>query len=329
MERAVLNYGAGEIIQEFPMKAAVIHQYGQVGDVVTVTEAPTPAVGPRDVLIEARAAGVNPVDHLIVKGFLRAGELERPVVIGSEVAGVVAAVGAEVADFAVGDEVFARVDPRVGGAFAKYVAVDQALVAAKPGKLSFAEAASLPLVGLTAWQALTEQAEVGPGTRVLVHGGAGGVGSVAVQLAKHLGAEVVATASGDGVELVRELGADRVLDYRAEQFDEVVTDVDVVFDTVGGPTQDRSFRVLKPGGTLVSIVPIADAEAKQAEWNVRARSFMMRPHGEQLARLADLVATGELRPLLETTYPLDESVAALHKVERGGARGKTVITIPA
>ncbi|WP_037605315.1 NADP-dependent oxidoreductase [Streptacidiphilus rugosus] len=311
------------------MKAAVIHQYGQVGDVVTVTETPTPAVGPRDVLIEARAAGVNPVDHLIVKGFLRGGELAQPLAIGSEVAGVVAAVGAEVTDLAAGDEVFARVDPRVGGAFAEYVAVDRSLVAVKPEALSFVEAASLPLVGLTAWQALTEQSQVGPGTRVLIHGGAGGVGSVAVQLAKHLGAEVVATASADSVELVRKLGADRVVDYRAEQFDEVVSDVDVVLDTIGGATQDRSFRVLKPGGTLVSIVPIADAEAKKAEWNVDARAFMMRPHGEQLTRLAELVASGELQPLLDTTFPLAQAADALQKVERGGARGKTVLTIPA
>ncbi|WP_042365831.1 NADP-dependent oxidoreductase [Streptacidiphilus neutrinimicus] len=311
------------------MKAAVINQYGQVGDVVTVTEVPTPAVGPRDVLIEARAAGVNPVDHLIVKGFMSAGPLAQPLVIGSEVAGLVSAVGAEVTDLSVGDEVFARVDPRVGGAFAEYVAVDRSLVAAKPQKLSFEEAASLPLVGLTAWQALTEQSQVGPGTRVLVHGGAGGVGSVAVQLAKHLGAEVVATAGGDGVDLVRKLGADQVVDYRAEQFDEVLGGFDVVFDTVGGATQDRSFRVLKPGGTLVSIVPIADAEAKKAEWNVEARAFMMRPHGEQLTHLASLVASGELQPLLETTYPLDDTVEALQKVERGGARGKTVLRIPA
>ncbi|MGY4967406.1 NADP-dependent oxidoreductase [Streptomyces sp. 900105245] len=310
------------------MKAAVINQYGQVGDVVTVTEAPTPAVGPRDVLIEARAAGVNPVDYLIVKGFMSPGELAQSFVLGNEVAGVVAAVGAEVTDFALGDEVFARVDPRVGGAFAEYVAVDQSLVAPKPKALSFTEAASLPLVGLTAWQALTEQAKVGPGTKILVHGGAGGVGSVAVQLAKHLGAEVVATASADSVELVRNLGADQVVDYRTEQFDEVLSDLDVVLDTVGGQTQDRSFRVLKPGGTLVSIVPIADVEAKKAEWNVEARAFMMRPHGEQLARLADLVASDELQPLLETTFPLAETTKALQKVERGGARGKTVITIP-
>ncbi|MFJ4013339.1 NADP-dependent oxidoreductase [Streptomyces sp. NPDC090026] len=311
------------------MKAAVIHQYGEIDDVVKVTEVPTPAVGPRDVLIEARAGGVNPVDHLIIKGFMRAGDLTQPLVIGNELAGVVAGTGAEVTGFAVGDEVFARVDPRIGGAFAEYVAVDQSLVAAKPQALSFEEAASLPLVGLTAWQALTEQANVGPGTRVLIHGGAGGVGSVAVQLAKHLGAEVVATAGADSTELVRRLGADQVIDYRTEKFDEILSGIDVVFDTIGGPTQDRSFRVLKPGGTLVSIVPIADIEAKKAEWNVDARAFYMRPHGEQLAHLADLVASGELQPLLETTFPLDETADALRKVERGGARGKTVIRIPA
>ncbi|MGW8955795.1 NADP-dependent oxidoreductase [Streptomyces sp. NPDC055709] len=311
------------------MKAAVINRYGQVGDVVIVTEVPRPTVGPRGVLIEARAAGVNPVDHLIVKGFMSAGPLTQQLVIGNEVAGVVAEVGAEVSGFAVGEEVFARVDPRVGGAFAEYVAVDRSLVAAKPGGLSFEEAASLPLAGLTAWQALTEQAHLAPGVRVLIHGGAGGVGSIAVQLARHLRAQVVATTGADSVELVRKLGADQVVDYRAEQFDEVLSGIDVVFDTVGGPTQDRSFRVLKPGGTLVSIVPIADVEAKKTQWNVNARSFMMRPHGEQLAHLASLVAAGELQPLLETAFPLAQTAAALQKVERGGARGKTVITIPA
>ncbi|MFF2580551.1 NADP-dependent oxidoreductase [Streptomyces goshikiensis] len=309
------------------MKAAVINQYGQVRDVVRVTDVPVPAVGPRDVLIEVRAAGVNPVDHLIVKGFLSTGEPSRPLVIGNELAGVVTQVGAEASRFAVGDEVFSRVDPRVGGAFAEYVAVDESLVAAKPSRLTFEEAASLPLVALTALQALTEQADVRSGTRVLIHGGAGGVGSAAVQIAKQLGAEVVATAGSGSVELVRELGADRVIDYRTEKFEEVVSDVDVVLDTIGGETQERSFGVLKSGGTLVSIVAIPDAEAKKARWNVEARSFFMRPQGEQLAHLAGLVESGQLRPIVETVFPLDETSEALQKVERGGARGKTVISV--
>lgn len=309
------------------MKAAVINQYGQVRDVVRVTDVPVPAVGPRDVLIEVRAAGVNPVDHLIVKGFLSTGEPSRLLVIGNELAGVVTQVGAEASRFAVGDEVFSRVDPRVGGAFAEYVAVDESLVAAKPSRLTFEEAASLPLVALTALQALTEQADVRSGTRVLIHGGAGGVGSAAVQIAKQLGAEVVATAGSGSVELVRELGADRVIDYRTEKFEEVVSDVDVVLDTIGGETQERSFGVLKSGGTLVSIVAIPDAEAKRARWNVEARSFFMRPQGEQLAHLAGLVESGQLWPIVETVFPLDEASEALQKVERGGARGKTVISV--
>ncbi|MFE5495386.1 NADP-dependent oxidoreductase [Streptomyces virginiae] len=311
------------------MKAAVITQYGQVRDVVRVADAPVPAVGPQDVLIEVRAAGVNPVDHLIVKGFMSADALTGPVVIGNELAGVVTEVGAEVTRFAVGDEVFSRVDPRVGGAFAEYAAVDQSLVAAKPAALTFEEAASLPLVALTALQALTEQSDVRAGTRVLIHGAAGGVGSAAVQIAKKLGAEIVATASADTVDLVRELGADRVIDYRAEKFDEVVSDVDVVLDTIGGETQERSFGVLKTGGTLVSTIPIADAEAKKARWNVEARSFFMHPDGEQLAHLAGLVEAGQLRPIVEMVFPLDETAAALQKVERGGARGKTVIAVRA
>ncbi|MGW1763788.1 NADP-dependent oxidoreductase [Streptomyces sp. NPDC002073] len=309
------------------MKAAVIHQYGQVADVVQVTDIPVPAVGPQDVLIEVRAAGVNPVDHLIVKGFMAAGELPGPLAIGSEVAGVVSAVGDEVTGFSVGDEVFSRVDPRVGGGFAEYVAVNRALVAAKPSNLSFEEAASLPLVALTAWQALTEQSDVRAGSRVLIHGGAGGVGSAAVQIAKQLGAEVVATASTGSTELVRELGADQVVDYRNEKFDEVLSGIDVVLDTIGGDTQERSLRVLKPGGSLVSIVPVPDADAMRAQWNVDVRSFLMRPHGEQLARLADLAESGRLRPIVETVFPLDETPAALLKVERGGARGKTVIGV--
>ncbi|MFE3786366.1 NADP-dependent oxidoreductase [Streptomyces goshikiensis] len=309
------------------MKAAVINQYGQVRDVVRVTDVPVPAVGPRDVLIEVRAAGVNPVDHLIVKGFLSAGEPSRPLVIGNELAGVVTQVGAEATRFAVGDEVFSRVDPRVGGAFAEYVAVDESLVAAKPSRLTFEEAASLPLVALTALQALTEQADVRSGTRVLIHGGAGGVGSAAVQIAKQIGAEVVATAGSGSVELVRELGADRVIDYRTEKFEEVVSDVDVVLDTIGGETQERSFGALKSGGTLVSIVAVPDADAKKARWNVEARSFFMRPQGEQLAHLAGLVESGQLRPIVETVFPLDEASEALQKVERGGARGKTVISV--
>ncbi|MEW2586124.1 NADP-dependent oxidoreductase [Streptomyces virginiae] len=311
------------------MKAAVITQYGQVRDVVRVADAPVPAVGPQDVLIEVRAAGVNPVDHLIVKGFMSADALAGPVVIGNELAGVVSEVGAEVTRFAVGDEVFSRVDPRVGGAFAEYAAVDQSLVAAKPAALTFEEAASLPLVALTALQALTEQSDVRAGTRVLIHGAAGGVGSAAVQIAKTLGAEIVATASADTVDLVRELGADRVIDYRAEKFDEVVSDVDVVLDTIGGETQERSFDVLKTGGTLVSTIPIADAEAKKARWKVEARSFFMHPDGEQLAHLAGLVEAGQLRPIVEMVFPLDEAAAALQKVERGGARGKTVIAVRA
>ncbi|WP_033818770.1 NADP-dependent oxidoreductase [Kitasatospora sp. MBT63] len=311
------------------MKAVTIHTYGPVTDVVTLDEVPAPAVGPRDVLIEARAAGVNPIDHLIVKGFMQPEGLSEPRVLGNEVAGVVAAVGDTVTGFAVGDEVFARVDPRVGAAFAEYVAVDESLVAAKPAAMSFEEAASLPLVALTAWQALTEQSRLLAGQRVLIHAGAGGVGAAAVQIAKHLGAEVVTTVSPDSIELARSLGADQVIDYRNEKFDEVVEPVDVVLDTVGGETQDRSFPLLKPGGTLVSIVFIQDAEAKKARWGVEANAFMMRPDGAQLARIAELVTSGELRPVVRTVLPLERAADALAEVERGRARGRTVLSISA
>ncbi|MET7391361.1 NADP-dependent oxidoreductase [Streptomyces sp. NPDC005529] len=309
------------------MKAAVIARHGKVADVVVVGDVADPVVGPHDVLIEAHAAGVNPVDYLIINGFMASEELAEPAVIGNEVAGVVTEIGDEVTRFSPGDEVFTRVDPRVGGAFAQYVSVNEELVAPKPFALSFVEAASLPLAALTAWQALTEQTKVEAGMKVLIHGGAGGVGSAAVQIAKHLGAKVVATASADSLDLVRDLGADQVIDYKSEQFDNVLSGLDVVFDTVGGDTQERSFRVLRPGGTLVSIIPIHDIEAMQALWTVEARSFLMHPDGGQLTTLASLVNSGHLRPIVEATFSLAETVDALMKVERGGARGKTVITI--
>ncbi|GAA2143291.1 NADP-dependent oxidoreductase [Kitasatospora kazusensis] len=310
------------------MKAATIDKYGQVGDVVQVTDAPVPGVGPQDVLIEVRAAGVNPVDHLIVKGFMQPEGLTQTRILGSEVAGVVTAVGDDVTSFAVGDEVFSRVDPRVGGGFAEAVAVHESLVAAKPERLSFEEAASLPLVALTAWQALTEQTQLRAGQRVLIHGGLGGVGSAAIQIAKHLGAEVVTTVGTDGVEAARQLGADQVVDYRSEKFDEVVGKVDVVLDTVGGETQERSFGLLKPGGALVSIVGAPDAEAQRARWGVSVSAFLMHPDGAQLAAIAGLVESGELRPLVQRVFPLDQAVEALQYVEAGRARGKTVIRIP-
>ncbi|WP_410574447.1 NADP-dependent oxidoreductase [Amycolatopsis sp. cmx-4-61] len=306
------------------MKAAVIHNYGVVDDVVEVVDVPTPVLGPHDVLIEARAAGVNPVDYLIVNGFQ---QRPLPRALGNEVAGVVRAVGPAVAGFTVGDEVFARVDPELGGAFAEQVAVGASLVAVKPPELSFEEAASLPLVALTALQALTEQAEVRPGQRVLIHGGAGGVGSAATQIAKSLGATVVTTATGDGVELARSLGADQVIDYRAEDFVAVTGKVDVVLDTVGGDARDRSFAVLKAGGTLVSIVGAPEVPADQAGRGVQARGFFMRPSGDQLTVIADLVTSGRLTALVRSTFPLGRVVDALNQVERGGARGKTVIRI--
>ncbi|GAA1231398.1 NADP-dependent oxidoreductase [Kitasatospora nipponensis] len=309
------------------MKAAVIDRYGQVGEVVTVAEVPAPEVGDQEVLIEVRAAGVNPIDHLIVKGFLAAGELATTRVLGNEVAGVVVAVGAGVTGFAVGDEVFSRVDPQVGGAFAEFVAVHESLVAAKPARLSFEEAAALPLVALTAWQALTEQTQLRAGQRVLIHGGTGGVGSAAIQIAKHLGAEVVTTVGTDGAEQARRLGADQVVEYRKEKFDEVVDSVDVVLDTVGGETQARSFGLLKQGGALVSIVMVPDIEAQRERWGVSVSAFFMHPDGAQLAQLARLVEAGELKPVVQQVFPLDRAPEALLAVEAGGARGKTVISV--
>ncbi|MEN8144451.1 MAG: NADP-dependent oxidoreductase, partial [Gemmatimonadota bacterium] len=249
------------------MKAWFIRRYGGP-EVLRLGELAEPAVGPHDVLVAIRAASVNPIDWKTRRGYTkRILKYDFPLVLGNDLSGVVVRRGAAVTRFSVGDEVCGRPDKRRIGSFAERIAVNQDELALKPECCTHTEAAAIPLVGLTAWQALTEAAPVRPGHKVLIQAGAGGVGTFAIQLAKHLGAYVATTASAPKHELVRSLGADQPIDYRSEDFSRILSGYDVVLDAIGGKTVRKAFSVLRPGGTVVGIAGPPDAEFAR-EWNL-------------------------------------------------------------
>ncbi|MCT9819861.1 NADP-dependent oxidoreductase [Microbacterium sp. W1N] len=328
------------------MRAFVIDAYKKPLHEAAVSET---AVGDDDVLIAVAAAGVNGLDERIRTGAFAAFLRYRfPLTLGHDVAGTVLSVGAQVTSFAPGDVVYARPRDHRIGTFAERIAVDQADVAFAPTSVGVAEAASLPLVALTAWQALVERGKVTAGQKVLIHGGAGGVGSIAIQLARHLGAHVATTVSGADVDFVRELGADIALDYRTQDFAAELSDYDLVLDSVGAENLERSIQVLRRGGTAIGISgPPTPAFARQIGLNpalrlifgalsrtVRARAkkrgvtyefLFMRPDGAQLRTIADLVDAGALRPVVGATFPFDQAPEALAAARTRSVRGKTVL----
>ncbi|MGW7456706.1 NADP-dependent oxidoreductase [Streptomyces sp. NPDC054797] len=333
------------------MKIYLIEKYGDQS-VVRAAELPPPEPGADDVLVEIHAASVNPLDFKIRDGALRMILPYRlPLVLGNDLAGVVVQVGSAVTRFAVGDEVYARPDRDRIGTFAELIAIHQNDLAHKPATLTMAEAASLPLVALTSWQALVERARVQPGQRVLIHAGSGGVGTVALQLARHLGAHVATTASAANAALVKELGADVVIDYRAQDFGELLDGYDVVLDILGGKTLEKSLRVLKPGGKVISIAGPPDAEfARELGANpilrqaMNALSFTTRRHakrrgvsysflfmkasGDQLRELTRLIDGGAIRPVVDRVFPFDQTREAMEYAEKGRAKaGKVVIAM--
>jgi NADPH:quinone reductase-like Zn-dependent oxidoreductase len=250
--------------------------------------------------------------------------LQLPWTIGFDVSGVVIAIGTDVDDFSVGDEVFARANTMQAGTIAEQVVVKAIDLALKPANLTHVEAASIPLVGLTAWQSLVTSAGLQAGEKVLIHAGSGGVGTIAIQIAKHIGAYVATTASASSAETLTALGADQVIDYRTEQFDEELSNFDVVFDLLGGETLERSVSVLKRGGRLVSIkgaLPDGAADAAGVSFEL----VMMSPDGEMLAHLGRLLATGEIKPMVDRTYELADVQDAYSYSESGRAKGKIVI----
>ena len=332
------------------MKAFIVDRYGS-GDHVRVTEVPDPEVREDDVLIRIHAAGVNPLDSKIRDGeFKLILPYRLPLILGNELAGVVVRVGSRAQRFKPGDEVYARPGKDRIGTFAEFIAVREDDLAIKPKNLTMEEAASIPLVGLTAWQALIERAKLKKGQKVLIHAGSGGVGTFAIQLAKHVGAIVATTTSAANVELVKRLGADIVIDYKKDRFEEVLRDFDVVLNSLDGETLEKSLRVLKPGGKLISISGPPDPEfakylgqSRMLQLVMRLLSFrirrqaarhqvnysflFMRASGDQLRQIGSVIETGAIRPVLDRVFPFESTKEAMAYVEKGRAKGKVVVKV--
>jgi len=332
------------------MKAFIIDRYGKKA-ALRATEIPEPELGKDDVLVQIHAAGVNPLDLKIRDGeFKMILPYRMPLVLGNDLAGVVARVGSGVQQFKAGDEVYARPDDNRIGAFAEFIAIDQRSLAIKPKDLTMEEAASIPLVGLTAWQALVEKANLKKGQKVLIHAGSGGVGTLAIQLAKHLGATVATTTSTANVEWVKRLGADIVIDYRKDDFEKILHDYDVVLNSLGTETLEKSLRILKPGGKLISISGPPDVDfAKSAglsgflklvmrllSYGIRKKakrrgvsySFLyMRASGEQLRKITALIDSRVIRPVVDRVFPFESTPEALAYVETGRAKGKVIVKV--
>lgn len=332
------------------MRALVLTRYGAPFEWADV---PMPQAGEGEVLIRVHAAGLNPLDDMIRRGDMKSlHSYHLPHVMGNDLAGVVVDVGSGVSGVAEGEEVYARPSFDRLGAFAEYVSLPASDVAPKPKNLTMVEAASLPLVTLTAMQAFTEKTSVGPDSKVFIQGGAGGLGSAAIQVAKMLGAAVATTVGTADVQLAHELGANIVVDYRTQQYEDFIQDFDVVLDTLGGVEIKRSMRTLRPGGTLVSVIGKPDADlarqigkpylapvmrflgrkeraaAKAA--NVTYKFLFMRADGNQLARITEAVEAGLIRPLVAHAFPfvnLAEELAELGKKKAGA--GKTVVEVVA
>ena len=329
------------------MKAFVVTRYGPDG--LEAADVPAPTVGPRDVLVDVRAASINPLDKMVRNGeFKQLLKYKPPFTLGHDVSGVITQVGSEVRDFKIGDEIYARPRDLRIGTFAEQIAIDSDDVSPKPTSLSFEEAAAVPLVALAAWQALVGLASVKPGQKVLVHAGAGGLGSTVIQVAKHLGAYVATTAHSKDVEKVRALGADEVVDYTSTDFAEVLSGYDVVLDSLGTASLEKSLTVLKPGGLAISVVGPPDPHmadqlgkpllkpvmallsrkirSRAKKLGVRYSFLFMEANGTQLTTLAALYDDGILKPVLDRTFPFAETIDAMAYVEQGKANGKIVVT---
>ena len=332
------------------MKAQIINRYGKHVALQTA-EMPAPEMREDDVLVQIHAAGVNVLDAKIKSGeFKFILPYRLPLILGNDVAGIVVGVGSRVKRFKLGDEVYARPDKDRIGSFAEFIALNENDVALKPHSLSMQDAASLPLVGLTAWQALIEKANLQKGQKVFIQAGSGGVGTIAIQLAKHLGATVATTTSVANIDLVKRLGADIVIDYRQDDFETILKDYDVVLHSQDAKTLEKSLRVLRPGGKLISISGPPDPEFGEEigaswflrtvmrflSWGVKSRarrlnvdySFLfMRASGDQLSELTSLVDSGVIRPVVDRVFPFFKANEALAYVETGRAKGKVVVNV--
>jgi NADPH:quinone reductase-like Zn-dependent oxidoreductase len=330
------------------MKALILKRYGGP-EQVALANILRPTIKPDEILVQVHAAGLNPIDYMIPKGSFKAIlRFQLPATMGSDLAGVVVEVGSRVTRFKPGDAVFASIFDLGGGALAEYAAVPEGAAALKPANLDFVQAASIPMVGLTSWQALKERMQLKPGQKVFIPAGSGGIGTFAIQLAKHLGAKVGTTTSTGNVELVRSLGADEVIDYKKQEFEQVLQDYDAVLGTTRGDALEKSLQVLKPAGSVVSLIGPPDAAFARARgMNVfmtfifgllsrkiirlaRKRDaeysfFFVRPDGRQLAQIGELLEASRIRPVIDRIFPFEQAKEGLAYLEKGRAKGKVVV----
>jgi NADPH:quinone reductase-like Zn-dependent oxidoreductase len=312
------------------MKATQINEYGE-GDVVKINQnVPKPTVTSGKILIETFAASVNPVDWKIREGYIPRGKSaqELPITLGSDFAGIVVEVGADVSNFKKGDEVYgmAGVMHNGSGTFAEFVLVDPKLTAHKPKKVNFIEAAALPLAATSAWQALVDYMKLNKGQKILIHGGSGGLGSVAIQIAHHIGAYIATTVSATNKDYVKSLGANEIIDYQNQDFEKVLHDFDAVFDTVGGNTYEKSFQVLKKNGLIVSMLEQPNKDLME-KYKVKAIHEWTEPTTDRLDKIAKFVDEGIIKINIDKIFPLDQAAQALTYQQKEHPRGKVVIVI--
>jgi NADPH:quinone reductase-like Zn-dependent oxidoreductase len=332
------------------VKAFVVDKYKKKG-ALRLANLPEPELQDNDLLVRIQATAVNLLDSKVRDGeFKLILPYRPPFILGHDVAGTVVKIGPGVRRFKVGDEVYARPRDHRIGTFAEFIAIDQSDVALKPNNLSMTEAASIPLVGLTAWQALVEVGKVKPGQKVFIQAGSGGVGTLAIQLAKHLGATVATTTSAGNAELARSLGADVVIDYKTQDFEKVLSGYDLVLNSQDPKTLEKSLGVLKPGGQLISISGPPDpafagelglnlflklvlrllsrgVRKKAKRLGIRYSFLFMRAEGQQLGQITSLIESGVIRPVVDKVFPFEKTGDALAYVETGRAKGKVVITV--
>ncbi len=331
------------------MRAMVIDRYGKVP--MRLAEMPTPDIGEYEVLAEIYAASINPVDFKIRDGKVKLlVKYKMPLILGNDFSGVVTKVGAKVTRFKIGDEIYARPRKSKIGTFAEYIAIHEDDIALKPKNLSFEEAASVPLVGLTSYQALTDILQLQKGQKIFIQAGAGGVGTFAIQLAKLMGATVATTVSEAGANLVKSLGADEIINYKTEKFEKILKNYDAVFDTLGGELLEKSFEVIKSGGKLVSVSGLPNARfgkeygsgffktllfsaashkltKLEKKHNVQYSFLFMKPSGEQLRIIANFIETGKIKPIIDQVFPFEDAQKAMEYAESGRAKGKIIVKI--
>jgi alcohol dehydrogenase len=331
------------------MRAMVIDKYGKVP--MRMTEMPTPEINEYEVLAEIHAASINPIDFKIRDGKVKLLlKYKMPLILGNDFSGVIVKVGTKVTQFKVGDEIYARPRKDKIGTFAEYIAIHEDDIALKPKNLTFEEAASIPLVGLTSYQALHDIMQLQKGQKILIHAGSGGVGTFAIQLAKIMGATVATTASEAGENLVKSLGADEIINYKKEKFEDILKNYDAVFDTLGGTTLEKSFDIIKSEGNIVSVSGMPNARfgkefgsgffktllfslaskkltALEKKHNAQYSFLFMKPSGDQLRLIAKYIESGQIKPIIDCIFPFEDTQKAMEYSESGRAKGKIIVKI--